>query len=189
MPISQTLQLKILETKKRLFKTPLNESALLSLSLCLVLGIITYSSRLITIGGRWGLTLIEIPVVSAPFKDLQRHNFTESASSTLGQSSLVVTLTPTEFIFGDVNSFTTQLEDIRNKFIVSHINGSPQISRLVSQIDEWKDDRLKRLGIKSDGIVIFIPDAKIPIPIITAVIAKMKTHESLGRIVLGGDLL
>jgi hypothetical protein len=189
MQISQMLQSKISGTKKRLSETVLNESVLSSIAICGLLLILTYASRVVTLGGSWGFIPLDIPVVSVPIPDNGTHTYTAHPKNVIGQSTLVVALTAREIIFGDLAAFTTQKDDVRNKFLVPHIDGSPQVKTLLQQIDEWSEDRARRLGIRSDGLVILVPDTSIPVAIIAGVSESLRASNKFTHVMLGGGLI
>ena len=189
MPISQTLQLKISGTKKRLSDSPLNDPILWSLAFCGLLAILTYATRAVTLGANWGLIELDIPVVSLPFDDPSQHNFQERPDASVGSQTLVIAMTPTELIFGDIAAFSAQRSDVRNKFIVPHRDGSPQIGAVMDQVTSWDNDRKNRLGIRSDGIVILLPDPGVPVPVIAATVGRLKSSGRFKHIAIGGELL
>jgi hypothetical protein len=142
-----------------------------------------------TIGANWGLIEVDIPVVSVPFDDPTQHNFRERPSASVGSQTLIIALTPTELIFGDLAAFSAQRSDVRNKFLVPHRDGSPQIATLLTQYQSWEADRKNRLGIRSDGIAILLPDPAIPMPIIAATVDMIKSSGKFEHVAIGGGLL
>jgi hypothetical protein len=153
------------------------------------MAILTYTSRAVTLGATWGLIELDIPVVSVPYEDPARHNFRERPDSTIGPHTMVIALTPTELIFGDVSAFSAQKTDVRNKFIVSHQDGSPQVAALMEQVTAWEADRKNRLGIRRDEIAILLPDATIPIPVVAATADRIKATGKFKHVTIAGGLL
>jgi hypothetical protein len=185
----QTLQWKISGTKKRLSESPIHESILWSLAFSGLLAVLTYSSRSVTLGGSWGLVELDIPVVSLPFNDVSKHNFREQPNTSIGVSTVVIAVTPRELIFGDVAAFTSQRMDVRNKFIVPHLDGSPQVAALFQQAAQWENDRKNRLGIRTDGIAILLPDPQVPVAVVAAVAERIKSSGRFSHVAIGGGLL
>ena len=189
MHTSQVLQSKISGMKKRLSDSVISDLVLSSLAICSLLSIITYASRAVTIGGTWSFIDVDLPVASASFQDTSIHNFKEKPTVNLGLSTMVVAVTPTELIFGDLPAFTRHRDDVRNKFIVPHADGSPQVSTLLMQAGEWSLDRKNRLGIRSDGLVIVLPDPSVPIAVVSGVIATLRASKTFSHVVLAGGVM
>lgn len=189
MPTSPILQLKISETKKRLSKPIFNEQILWCLGLSIIICTLTHAGRVVTMGSSWGMITLDIPVAVQPFVDTTLHNYEETAQASIGSNTMVVALTPSELIFGDLAAFTTRRDDVRNKFLVSHKEGSPQVTDLLKQSDEWENDRKKRLGIRSDGLLIILPDPAVPIAIVSIVAETLRKSGKFTHVILGGGLL
>jgi hypothetical protein len=189
MSTSPILQSKISGMKKRLSESVISESVLSSLALCALLTIVAYASRAVTIGGSWGFVDVDLPIASQPFVDPSIHKFKEAPSVSLGNSTMVIALTPTEMIFGDLPAFTRHRDDVRNKFIVPHADGSPQVATLLAQVAEWSLDRKNRLGLRGDGLVIVLPDPRVPIAVISGVIASLRASKTYSHVVLAGGVL
>lgn len=189
MSTSPIIQSKISGMKKRLSESVISESVLSSLALCALLAIAAYASRAVTIGGMWGFVDVDLPIASQPFDDPSIHKFKEQPSVSIGNSTMVIALTPTEMIFGDLPAFTRHRDDVRNKFIVPHADGSPQVATLLAQAAEWSLDRKNRLGLRSDGLVIVLPDPRVPIAVISGVIASLRASKTYSHVVLAGGVL
>lgn len=189
MHTSPILQSKISGMKKRLSESVISDAVLSSIALCALLAIVMYASRAVSIGGTWGFIDVDLPVVSQPFLDNSIHTFKENADVSIGNATLVVAVTPTEMIFGDLPAFTRHRNDVRNKFIVPHADGSPQVATLLQQSSEWSLDRKNRLGIRSDGLVIVLPDPRVPIAVISGVIANLRASKTFSHVVLAGGVL
>ena len=189
MPTSPILQLKISETKKRLSKPIFNEQTLWCLGLSIIVCILTYAGRVVTMGSSWGMITLDIPVAAQPFVDTTLHSYEESAQASIGSTTMVVALTPSELIFGDLAAFTTHRDDVRNKFLVPHKEGSPQVTDLLKQSDEWENDRKRRLGIRPDGLLIILPDPVVPVAIVSIVAEALRKSGKFTHVILGGGLL
>lgn len=180
---------KISATKKRLSNSILNDFSLFSLAICGLLLVLMYASRTITMGGEWGIVPLDLPVASLPIRDKGLHSFTDHTKSVIGHETLVVALTTKELIFGDLGAFTVQKDDVRNKFIVPHADGSPQVSLLLTQFEVWSNDRARRKGIRSDGLVIVVPDAQVPIAVIAGVAERLRRSQKFSHVILGGGVI
>jgi hypothetical protein len=189
MQTSPILQSKISETKKRLSESVISDSSLSWLSLCALLLIMTYASRAITLGGNFGLITLDSPVVSRPFADKGAHNFEEKAGTSLGASTMVIAVTPGEMIFGDLLAFTVHKSDVRNKFVVPHLEGSPQITGLLKQADEWMLDRKRRLSVRPDGLVLVLPDPAVPVAVISGIVQRLNESRKFSHVILAGGVL
>ena len=189
MQTSPILQLKISETKKRLSESVIPDSSLSWLALCALLLIMTYASRAISLGGNFSLIPLDIPVVSEPFADKGAHQFTEKTSKTIGAATLIVAVTPGELLFGDLAAFTTHKNDVRNKFIVPHKEGSPQVAHLLGLTDEWMLDRKRRLSIRDDGLVLVLPDPAVPVAVISGIVERLNDSRKFSHVILAGGLL
>ena len=189
MPTSPVLQQKIFATKKRLSEPLFSEHMIWCLGLCCLLAVLLCAGRLVTLGSQWGLITFDIPVASEPFNDQNLNRFKEQPSSTMNQHSVVLALTPSELIFGDVASFTSQKNDVRNKFSVRHADGSPQVSEALKQIETWTEDRKRRQAIRSDGILLLLPDPAVPIAIVSVVAQQVRSSKKFDHVILGGGVL
>ncbi len=189
MQATQTLPSKILRTKKRLSESVLNESALLILAVCGLLLFLTYATRVISIGASYGIIPLDIPLAEAPIEDRGLHSYRERAGSTLSPNTLVIGVTTNELIFGDFAAFTSQREDIRNKFLVPHIAGSPQVEALLRQVSEWSDDRMRKKAIRNDSLVIIVPDPAVPVAVLAGVAESLRASKKFSHVVVGGGIL
>ncbi len=188
MQTSPILLSKISETKKRLSESVISDSALSWLSLCALMLIMTYASRAITLGGNFGLTTLDIPVVSQPFADSGSHHFTEKPGVNVSAATMVIAVTPGEMMFGDLMAFTTRKNDVRSKFIVPHKEGSPQVANLLRQADEWMIDRRNRLSIRADGLVLVLPDPAVPIAVISGIVERLNDSHKFSHVILAGGV-
>jgi hypothetical protein len=72
---------------------------------------------------------------------------------------------------------------------VAHKEGSPQVTDLLKQSDEWENDRKRRLGIRSDGLLIILPDPVVPVAIVSIVAEALRKSGKFTHVILGGGLL
>jgi hypothetical protein len=188
MATSTTLQLKIFATKKRLSDGFIPAPSLYVFGLLAVFCPIIFLTRILSLAGTYTSVPFDIPVLSAPINDTSYSGFRETSSAAVDNATLTLALTPTEFIFGDLSAFTTSLADIRNKFIVPHKDGSPQVDTFMSQYQAWQEDRGRRLGLRSNGLLILVPDSRVPINIIIQVTQLLKATKKFDQVILAGGL-
>jgi hypothetical protein len=149
----------------------------------------TYASRAITLGGNFGLITLDIPVVSQPFSDSGAHHFAEKPSVNVSAATMVIAVTTGEMMFGDLVAFTSHKNDVRNKFIVPHKEGSPQVTSLLTQADEWMLDRKNRLSLRGDGLVLVLPDPAVPIAVISGIVERLNDSHKFSHVILAGGVL
>jgi hypothetical protein len=183
------IQQKIFATKKRLSEPTFSDQMLWCLGLCCLLAVITFSGRLLTRSGEWGIITLDLPVASEPFADEMLNGFKESPATSINPHTVVLAVTPSELIFGDVLSFTSQKNDVRNKYVLAHSDGSPQVNDAIKQITSWQEDRRRRQSIRPDGILVVLPDPGVPIAVVAVVVDKIKKTGSFSHVVLGGGIL
>lgn len=188
MATSTMLQLKISETKKRLSDGFIPPQCIYIFGLLAALCPLVFLARVMALGGSYTSVPFEIPVLSVPVEDSSYSGFRESPTSVVDNSTLTLALTPTEFIFGDLSAFTSQSNDIRNKFIVPHKDGSPQVEEFLSQYGAWQEDRVRRLGLRSNGLLVLVPDSRVPINIIIQVTQLLKATKKFQQVILAGGL-
>ncbi|WP_132314500.1 hypothetical protein [Pseudobacteriovorax antillogorgiicola] len=181
------LQLKILRTKKRLsniiWYLPIIVLSTMGLFLLL-----SFALRSISMAGKYGLIPVEIPVLSVPIVDPTLSNFQAATSGEIASTTPMVVLTKEEFIFGDVNAFSEEISSVRNKFIVKHVEGSPDINTLVKDIEKWVYARSSKKKITNQGIVILLPTDSIPSPLVVQTIDGLRKTGTFTRVVLAGGL-
>lgn len=188
MATSTTLQLKISGTKKRLSEGFFPVQTLTILGLLAALCPIIFLTRIFSMSSTYTAIPFDIPVLSAPINDSNYAGFRETPKSALDNNTLTLALTPTEFIFGDLAAFTSNVADIRNKFIVPHKDGSPQVEEFMKQYEAWQDDRARRLGLRSNGLLVLVPDSRVPMNIIIQITQLLKATKKFEQVILAGGL-
>ena len=182
-----TLLSKISRTKKRLSDEQwLFRATIISLFGLFV--VITAALRAITMPARYGVVPLEIPVVQAGVQDPRFHQFTETARDVLISSTPAVVLTTEAFYFGDLSSFTTKFTDNKAKYFVRHKSGLPQLKLLISEMSDWILERSKSENIPLSKVLVLIPSGDIPMPILTEVIAGLRTSNLFQRVILSTGL-
>jgi len=188
MTASTTLQLKTLKTRKRLSDDAWHSRILIIVVIGLVL-ILSFCLRSTVISGVFGTISAEIPVLYLPIKDPTKHGFYETPSAWIEKTTAVVVLTATEFIFGDLESFSKDLSNVRNKFSVKHVDGAPDLDSLITSLSKWETQRSSSgRTIDKDDVIVLLPVEDIPMPIVIQVMSRLEKHQSK-RIVLASGLL
>jgi hypothetical protein len=182
-----TLLSKISRTKKRLSDEQWLFRAM-TISLFGLFVVITAALRVVTMPARYGVVPLDIPVLQAGVQDPRFHQFTETARDVLLGSTPAVVLTSEAFYFGDLNSFTTTFGDNKTKYIVRHKSGMPQLKPLITEMSDWIFERSKTANIPLSKILVLIPSGDIPMPILTEVVAGLRTSHLFQRVILSTGL-
>lgn len=187
MIASTMLPLKILRTKKRLSNVvwylPIIVLACMSLMILL-----SFMLRAISIAGIYGLVPLEMPVLSQPLDDPTYSRFREEARQQLEVQTPLIVLTPESFYFGELQAFTKDIANTRDKFIVHHNDGSPDLNKLLDDMEKWFLKQKSNNQNMSHGITILLPTGEIPAPILIQVIAGIQKSPLFDRIILAGGL-
>lgn len=187
MIASTMLPLKILKTKKRLSNTSWYLPAIVLAAMSLLV-ILSFTLRAISVAGIYGLIPVEIPVLSQPIKDPRFATFTETPVETLSESTPVVLLTQEAFIFGDLAAFSQGLAGVRNKFLVPHRDGAPDLHKLLEDMAAWMAKRTTEGADEPTGLLIFMPLAEIPAPIVIQSLSGFHGSSLFQRIILAGGI-
>lgn len=151
--------------------------------------ILTFALRLVMIPGSYGQIPLEIPVVSAPVQDPGFHTFQESPREGIRNTTPTVVLTADAFFFGDVAAFSLNLADSRNKFVVRHVDGAPQVPLLVQTMHDWLKARAFSANVPLTKSLILIPAGNIPIPIVIQVVAQLRESPLFQHVILSNGLI
>jgi hypothetical protein len=139
----------------------------------------------------YGVIEFKIPVAGKqpllPNTGLQR--VSERHEASLSRFTNVIFISPTEMIFGNLESFTSGFDDVRNKFSVPHIDGSPQVDVLLTQMEAWRDDQRRRYSATVDGIVVLLPAFEVPTAILMHVTKLLKESKQYDDVILAGGAL
>ena len=189
MSLSMTFQSKISRTRKRLSDGGRSGPIAGVLGLLGLLAILTFAIRAIALSNIYGVIDAEMPVVAAPIEDPAFHRFREEAPRALTRFTPAVVLTTEAFFFGDLGAFSTNFGDVRDKFIVRHIDGEPQLQALVETMTKWVTERAATDNVPIDKLLVFIPSGDIPMPIVIQVLAGLKKSPLFERVMLGSGIL
>ena len=180
-----------LKMKKRLS----DDTWSLSIWLIAIMGLLAITSfalRATSISWNFGIVDGSIPVaissIKPPGKGLSlEYNLDRKflKEQTINDQTIAIVLTRKAFYFGPVTSFTKDYPDVRNKFLVDHLDGAPQIDILKKTIELWSKAKHRALSKQ----VILIPTAEIPMPIVIQTMAKLKQDKQFDTVVLGSGLI
>lgn len=151
--------------------------------------ILAFGFRVVTVEATYGVIPAEIPVVSAGVEDPAYHTFEEAPLAMLSRHTPAVVLTPEAFYFGDLESFTANFADTRDKYIVSHVDGEPQLYSLLETMQKWIEHRAKNDNVPKQRAMVLVPSGDIPVPIVVQVIAGLRKSPYFERVVLGTGLM
>lgn len=183
-----TLRSKISKMKKRLSDDQYQHApwviATFGLFAILVAGV-RVSTLKLSRGGVPG----ELPVLALPPDDPAFHRFQEQPNAAIRRTTPAIVFTKEAFYFGTMNSFSEQFADQRSKYIIRHIDGEPQLQTLIVTMEKWLDDREKAQNVRTDGVVVLVPNGEIPAPIVVQVMAGLRTSQKMNRIVLASGIL
>ncbi len=188
MTLSTTFQSKILKTKKRLSKDNWSVTPAIFALLGLLM-VMTFCLRSISVSNVYGVTNAEFPVLSAAPGDPAFHNYQETPGRQLRKFTPVVILTNEAFYFGDMAAFSSQFTNIRNKHLIKHVDGEPQLLALLQSLNKWGKSRQHQFGIKMDDVAVFIPSGDIPMPIVIQVLSSISNADMFAKVILGGGLM
>ncbi|MCX6125742.1 MAG: hypothetical protein NTV34_13500, partial [Proteobacteria bacterium] len=186
MRTSTTLQLKIYGMKKRLFEGFIPSESLPIIAFLGLICVVAMLIRILTAGGAFGVVSLNIPVVSAPLRDASMAGFSEHPGRAIDKTTLTVALTPKEFLFGDLTSFTNSKDDISMRFTVPHVDGSPQVTTLIREIIAWQEERMRRIDQRSDRMLILIPDGRVPMNVLIKVVKLLEDSPVIDQVLLAG---
>jgi hypothetical protein len=151
--------------------------------------VVTFALRAVLMPGVYGVVPVEMPVVAVPPADPGFHRFKEEPRDELRRTSPAVVLTTEAFYFGDLQAFTTNFNDPRDKYMIRHVDGEPQLQGLVETMNDWVTKRAAAQNVPIDKVLVFIPAGDIPMPIVIQVIAGLKKSPYFERVVIGSGLM
>jgi hypothetical protein len=185
MTASTMLLLKISRTKKRL-SSNIWQLPIIIIALLALLTFLSSALRGISVPRVYGIVEAEIPVIPALSQGQSTlSEFDEKTRDGLSEESTVIVLTADRFYFGTLNAFAEGFSEVNNKFYIPHIDGAPDVPKLVSSVHKWQLSRED----KSASSAVFLPSENVPMPIVIQCIAALKDSGLFKNVVLGGGLL
>lgn len=182
MTVLTTLPSKISKTKKRLS----DESwtmAIVFTALIAVFGLFMFAMRPTILSSGYGIVRSEIPVVVLDQESHERLKKNVKVTD-LDNHSPIVILTPQEFYFGTVQAFTQDLSNVRNKYIIPHIDGAPDMASLDRQMRQWRQQ-----NHTSDELLVLLPTGNIPMPIVVQVLDGFRRISLYKKVILASGVL
>ncbi len=188
--LSMTLQLTISKTRKRLFKDDWSMPTIF-LGLIVLFIISVFALRAVSLGWNFGLVSVKIPQLISEGRydepaslQVAAHALAQKSEGFLNDKAITVVLGNEALFFGPLEAFSTKLGDVRNKFKVPHINGSPQVGQMLSDLKKWA--LLNREILPKTAVLVPFPGA--PMPIVIEVIHQLKSSGGFSNVVLGSGL-
>ncbi len=154
-----------------------------------LLAIMSFLVRVITLQGTYGSVGGVIPVVSHNIEDPAFHRFKETPNELIDARTVTVAITEKALFFGELKYFNSQLSDPSKRFRIDHIDGSPQIGQLITQLDTWSKSRRQNENIPKDPLLVLLPTTKLPMPILIQIMAALKNTNTYPNIVLGTGII
>lgn len=129
-----------------------------------------------------------MPIASVPFGDRSFGSIDFAAKAKVSRSTATIVLTKDYFYFGDLGAFSEKFSDVRNKFFIPHTDGRPEISILLDTMGRWIKTRAGENRPISTDIVVILPSAEIPVPIVIQVLHWMKESKLFDDAILASEL-
>lgn len=188
MSLSMTFQSKISRTRKRLSEGR-GVAAVAALALFGLCTVLTFGIRAIALSNVYGVIPVEMPVVAAPPLDPAHHEYREEPKAELTRHTTAVILTTEAFFFSDLESFSSNFAELKDKYILRHVDGEPQLIQLIETLSKWVTERAAHDNVPMDKILVFIPAGDIPMPIVIQVLAGLRKSPLFERVVLGTGII
>ncbi len=179
------LQLKISKTRKRLSRDLwLAPAATLALA-CLFIVLIA-AMEVASIPLSYGVLSLDIPVVSIPYEDPGLSDFKVHSDQAVSDTSPMIVLNAKgDFFFGETRAFSVFLHDTRNKFIVSAVEGRPNLPKLLETMALWRKQRAEKDGQP----IVFLPSPQAPLSVVLKILGELKRLGPYQKIVLGTGMI
>ena len=181
--LSMMLQSKILKTKKRLFDNPWNTPCLI-ISCMGLFTILSFAMRATSVTWNFGLVKSYLPIIEQPFNDLSAQVYKYPQQESLTAQTLAILINDNASYFGELTAFTTEYHDVRNKFIIPHYQGAPQIHNLIDNIEKWQKD-----SAKFDQTVLLFVAPDWPMAIVIQIIHYLNESNLFDQVILGGGYI
>jgi hypothetical protein len=151
--------------------------------------VLTFAVRAAALTGVYGVVSAEIPVLPAAVKDPAFHRYEETPRTVMTKLTPAVVLTTEAFFFGELSAFTVNFADTRDKFMIRHVDGEPQLQLLVDTMEAWVEQRMKTANVPLDDVLVFVPAGDIPMPIVIQVLAGLRHSPRFARVVMGSGII
>ena len=136
----------------------------------------------------YGSVNSQLPIMPVPFQDSALNKISFVPQGKISRSTATIVLTKDFFYFGDLESFTEKFSDVRNKFFIPHVDGRPEITMLLDTLKRWMKVRnTEKKPVRTD-VVILLPSAEIPMPIVIQVLHWIKAAHIYDEAILASEL-
>ncbi len=159
--------------------------AMITLPFLGLLGITSYLVRVVTLQGTYGSIGGVVPIVAANVEDPAFHNVKEVPKELIDGRTVTIAITEDALFFGELKNFSSNLNDPSKRFRISHVDGSPQVGLLITQIESWLKSRRVNENIPRDQMLVLLPTKKLPMPILLQIMQALKQTNQFPNIVLG----
>jgi hypothetical protein len=136
---------------------------------------------------KYGRIHAQMPVMSLPFMD-PGSAAQATPQKKISRTTATIVLTKDVFYFGDLEAFTEKFSDVRNKFFVPHIDGRPEVATLLDTMSRWMKARSGANKPVRTDVVILLPSAEIPLPIVIQVLHWIKKSQLYEQAILASEI-
>ena len=139
----------------------------------------------------WNFQIISarIPVMHQPLEDPSvQGNLRKMQATKISKTTPMIILGYKSMLLGDLQAFTEGHRHIRNKIEIPHAKGSPQIGRLIQELEKWRSQRSIRFKRPPSDIAVLLPGEQSPVAVIMQIISYLKTSGLYKEIVLGAEI-
>jgi hypothetical protein len=105
----------------------------------------------------------------------------ERSVAAIDKATVIIILNKKGLIFGEIGSVADNYLNARDKFIVDHKQGSPQISTLLSKLKRWKKEEQR--------VAILAPEQNVPVAILVQTVQRLKASGYFQKVVLATNIL
>jgi hypothetical protein len=188
--LSTTLQLTTSKMRKRLSK---DDWTLPIVCLSLMIPLITslYSLRATSIAWNYGVVTAKIPQLITYEKidipvslNLASQNIAQSSKLQIGDKTVTIILNSDALYFGPLEAFSSKMSDVRNKFKLTHRDGSPQMGQMFKDLKQWSILN----NVTLSNVAVLVPFPSAPMALITEMIGVLKSSGQFSEVVLGSGL-
>ena len=179
----------ISKTKKRLSEDRFSTSVYLLAFLGLG-HFLTASIRTTSLAWSYGVVSTSIPVmeIEQPEEsDFATHDDKDSLY-TIGEHTPMLVLGDQALYFGATKAFTENFYQIQDKTRIPHIDGSPQVSKLLKQLYSWQRERKLLQGIEKHPVMLLLPGEQWPMAVIIQIMAALKQSKTYQTVILASTI-
>lgn len=153
-----------------------------------LLTILMFNLKVSTLSWDYGAVESQFPVMEIPFDPQSYARAHISPLGKINKNTAAVILTPENFYFGSLDSFTEKFHKINNKYIVPHNDGKPQIDELLSTIKKWNIRQHAKTKSDAKNLLVLLPSKEIPVPIIIQTMHWIKKSNMFAQVILASEM-